>query len=86
MSSTVETGLEIRPFHIDVPQEEPAMDVETLTGLLREAEEHHARYEPTAPPHQWSDFYAAYIVARDDGRPPEQADEEARRHVAAASG
>ena len=37
------------------------MDVATLTDLLREAEEHHGRYEPTAPPHHWSSFYAAYV-------------------------
>jgi hypothetical protein len=59
------------------------MDVETLTGLLREAEEHHGQYEPTAPPHHWSGFYAAYVVARDQGRTPEQADADARRHMAA---
>ena len=45
------------------------MDVETLTELLREAEEHHGPYEATAPKHHWSGFYAAYIVAREKGRP-----------------
>jgi hypothetical protein len=49
------------------------LDVATLTGLLREAEEHHGRYEPTAPPHHWSDWYAAYIVARQHGRTADQA-------------
>lgn len=44
------------------------MDVATLTGLLREAEERHGQYEPTAPPHHWSGWYAGYIVARQDGR------------------
>jgi hypothetical protein len=57
------------------------MDVEALTGLLREAEEHHGPYEGTAPKHHWSGFYAAYIVARDQGRSPEEADEDARRHM-----
>jgi hypothetical protein len=57
------------------------MDVTTLTALLREAEEHHAQYEASAPPHQWSDFYAAYIVAREQGRSAEQADGDARRHL-----
>ena len=56
------------------------MDVETLTELLREAEEHHGEYEPTAPKHHWSTWYAAYIVARDDGRTPEVAVEDATRH------
>jgi hypothetical protein len=49
------------------------LDVATLTGLLREAEEHHGQYEPTAPPHHWSAWYAGYIVARQHGRTAEQA-------------
>jgi hypothetical protein len=57
------------------------MDVATLTNLLKEAEEHHATYEASAPEHQWSDFYAAYIVAREEGGGPDQADEEARAHM-----
>jgi len=58
-----------------------ATDVETLTELLREAEEHHGRYEPTAPKHHWSAFYAAYILAREGGRTPEEADGDARAHM-----
>jgi hypothetical protein len=57
------------------------VDVETLTQLLREAEEHHAPYEAEAPKHDWSGFYAAYIVAREGGRSPEEADKEARAHM-----
>jgi hypothetical protein len=57
------------------------MDVETLAGLLREAEEHHGPYEASAPKHHWSGFYAAYIVARQEGRSPEEADQEARRYM-----
>jgi hypothetical protein len=57
------------------------MDVEKLTDLLREAEEHHGPYEASAPKHHWSGFYAAYIIARDEGGSPEQADQEARRHM-----
>jgi hypothetical protein len=57
------------------------MDVTRLTELLREAEEHHGRYEPTAPAHQWPDWYAPYIVAREQGRTPDQAVAEATRHV-----
>ena len=49
------------------------MDVETLTQLLREAEEHHGQYEPTAPKHHWSTWYAAYIVAREQGKTPDDA-------------
>jgi len=57
------------------------MDVATLTDLLKEAEEHHGPYEATAPKHHWSGFYAAYIVAREDGRTPEEADAEARKYM-----
>ena len=57
------------------------MDVENLAELLREAEEHHGPYEASAPEHHWSGFYAAYIVARQEGRSPEQADQDARRHM-----
>ncbi len=59
------------------------MDVTTLAGLLREAEEHHGEYEATAPPHHWSDWYAAYIVARSQGRTPEQAVADAGQHMEA---
>lgn len=53
------------------------MDVQTLTGLLREAEERHGKYEPTAPKHHWSGWYAAYVVARQSGRTPEEAAKDA---------
>jgi hypothetical protein len=57
------------------------MDVDTLAGLLKEAEEHHGPYEASAPEHHWSGFYAAYIVARQEGRTPEQADDAARQYM-----
>jgi hypothetical protein len=57
------------------------MDVEKLSELLREAEEHHGPYEASAPKHHWSGFYAAYIVAREQGRSPEEADEDARSYM-----
>jgi len=49
------------------------LDVATLTQLLQEAEKHHGEYEATAPKHHWSAWYAAYIVARQEGEPPEEA-------------
>ena len=57
------------------------MDVEALSELLREAEEHHGPYEASAPKHHWSGFYAAYIVAREQGRSADEADQEARRYM-----
>jgi hypothetical protein len=58
-----------------------ALDTPALIELLREAEQHHGQYEPTAPKHHWSDFYGAYIVARERGRTPEQAAEDGARNV-----
>jgi len=49
------------------------VDVATLTELLRETEENHGKYEPTAPKHHWSSWYAAYMVARQQGSTPEEA-------------
>src|SRR5260370_2886509 len=47
-----------------------SLDVSTLTELLRETEQHHGAYEPTAPQHHWSGGDAAYIFARPDRRTP----------------
>jgi len=60
------------------------MDVATLTELLRETEKHHGDYEPTAPKHHWSDWYAAYLVARQNGRTPEDAAKDAALHLEGA--
>jgi len=49
------------------------LDVATLTELLKEAEAHHGEYEAKSPKHHWSGWYAAYIVARQQGRTPEEA-------------
>ena len=61
-----------------------SMDVPTLTELLRETEQHHGAYEATAPKHHWSGWYAAYIVARERGRTPEEAAKQAALHMDAA--
>ena len=57
------------------------MDVSTLTVLLREAEERHGDYEAVAPKHHWSDWYAAYIAARERGRVPDDAVSDAALHM-----
>ncbi len=56
-------------------------DVATMTELLRETEEHHGKYEPTAPKHHWSEWYAAYMVARQNGKTPEEAAIEGKLNV-----
>ena len=60
------------------------LNVATLIELLREAEERHGKYEPTAPKHHWSGWYGAYIVARQDGRTPEDAVKNATQHIEGA--
>jgi catechol 2,3-dioxygenase-like lactoylglutathione lyase family enzyme len=60
------------------------LDVATLTELLQEAEKHHSEYEPTAPKHHWSGWYAAYIVARQDGKTPEEAAKDGKLHIEGA--
>src|SRR6202011_5178706 len=52
------------------------LDVPTLTDLLQDAENGHGKYEPTAPKHHWSAWYAAYIIARQQGKTPEEAAQE----------
>ena len=60
---------------------ESNLDVATLTGFLREAEIRHGQYQATAPKHHWSDWYAAYIVAREQGRTPEEAVKDGALHM-----
>jgi catechol 2,3-dioxygenase-like lactoylglutathione lyase family enzyme len=50
-----------------------SLDLATMTALLQETEKRHGQYEPTAPKHHWSEWYAAYIVARMQGRTAEEA-------------
>ena len=60
------------------------MDVASLTELLRETEKHHGQYEPTAPKHDWSEWYAAYMVARERGRTPDEAAKDGALHMETA--
>ena len=57
------------------------LDVDTLAELLRETEHHHGGYEAAAPKHHWSDWYAAYVVARHRGRTSEEAAKDAALHM-----
>jgi hypothetical protein len=49
------------------------MDVATLAELLRETSEHHDPYEKTHPKHNWWDWYAPYLDARERGSTEEEA-------------
>jgi hypothetical protein len=50
------------------------MDIAKLAELLHETAEHHDRFEKAAPPHDWWDWYAAYLNARMEGKGPDEAD------------
>ena len=56
-------------------------DVATLTDLLAETEKRHGEYEPTAPKHHWSAWYAAYVIARERGRTSDEAARDAARRI-----
>ena len=43
------------------------MEISELAGLLQETAEHHDRYEKTHAAHNWWDWYAAYMHARQGG-------------------
>ena len=58
------------------------MDVATLAELLRETAEHHDPYEKSAPEHDWWDWYAAYLDARQAGQAPDEASAAAGRYMA----
>ena len=57
-------------------------DVAALADLLHETSIHHGDFEAVAPPHNWWDWYAAYMVARQDGSSSEDAITSANRYMA----
>ena len=58
------------------------IDVESLSGLLRETALHHGAFEAAAPPHDWWHWYAAYMAARQAGSTPQTASAAADRYMA----
>jgi hypothetical protein len=62
------------------------MDVASLADLLHETAEHHGAFEAVAPPHDWWDWYAAYMDARSSGITPNEADDAAGRYMAEVKG
>jgi hypothetical protein len=57
------------------------MDVATLAELLHETEQHHGQYERTHAKHDWWDWYAPYLNARQNGESPEEAAAAADRYM-----
>jgi hypothetical protein len=62
------------------------MDVAELTQRLQETALRHGEYEAVAPPHDWWDWYAAYMHARENGSSPDDAAEAAGRYMADVKG
>lgn len=60
--------------------------IEALADLLRETSGLHGRFEAVAEPHDWADWYAAYMVARRAGNAPDDASGAADRYMADVKG
>jgi catechol 2,3-dioxygenase-like lactoylglutathione lyase family enzyme len=56
-------------------------DPAPLAELLLETATHHGAFEALAAPHDWWDWYAAYLAARQDGDTPAQADKAADAYM-----
>jgi catechol 2,3-dioxygenase-like lactoylglutathione lyase family enzyme len=56
-------------------------DVATLAELLHETSEHHDHYEKTHTKHNWWDWYAPYLNARENGSSSEEAAAAANRYM-----
>ena len=57
-------------------------DSGALAQLLFETARRHGEFEAVAPPHDWWDWYAAYLDAREQDNSPEQAAKIAGRYMA----
>ena len=57
------------------------MTVPELAGLLHEAADRHDPYEKSHAPHNWWDWYAAYMNAREHGSSQQQASDAAGRYM-----
>ena len=58
------------------------MDIDSLANLLHETAVHHGSFEAVAPPHDWWDWYAAYMDARQSGSTSDAAAAAAGRYMA----
>jgi catechol 2,3-dioxygenase-like lactoylglutathione lyase family enzyme len=61
-------------------------DVASRAQLLLESALRHGKFEAVAPPHDWWDWYAAYMDAREDGSEPDEAAAAADRYMADVKG
>lgn len=58
------------------------MDIAALADLLHETSGRHGSFEAVAPPHDWWDWYAAYMLARQAGNGEDEAAATANRYMA----
>lgn len=56
-------------------------DVASLAELLHETEQHHGDYEKSHGKHNWWDWYAPYLSARQDGKSSAEATAAADRYM-----
>jgi hypothetical protein len=59
-----------------------AAEIEGLAQLLHETAEHHGAFEAVAPPHDWWDWYAAYLHTRQADGTSDEAVAVAGRYMA----
>ncbi len=59
----------------------PPVDVANLAELLHETAEHHDHFEKTHAEHNWWDWYAPYLSARQNGSSPQEATVTADRRM-----
>ena len=64
------------PGRVEVP------DSRSLAQLLLETAKRHGEFEAVAPPHDWWDWYATYMNARQSGSNPDEASAAADRYMA----
>ena len=60
---------------------ENAVDIAGLAELLHETEQHHGAYESSHGKHQWWDWYAPYLSARQNGKTADEAARAADRYM-----
>jgi catechol 2,3-dioxygenase-like lactoylglutathione lyase family enzyme len=64
------------PGRVEVP------DSAAQSALLLETAKRHGEFEAVAPPHDWWDWYGAYMTARQAGATPDEASAAAGRYMA----
>ena len=67
-------------------EREGVVDTSPTVCSAKPRKRNHGQYEATAPKHHWSNWYAAYMVARQQGKTPEDAAQDAERHMESIRG